>query len=229
MNQTNNSQAGSGRRRKSLPSRLPEDVYNTRMRDLLELEPPPSGEKWDRYYSTALNRLWLPKFLWEACYTVELGWNLERCVRTRTLDPPNLPVYVAIDLVPELPLSLVLSATMRTPYSETKVKAAVDKWMPKWETAEEQEEDDGDWVASSKASGMSQGGFNYWLETLRQAEKPTDIPSNGESPPIPTIEDMADLAMDSNEYQELRIANIPGDLGVHFVSVSSAQMDELFS
>ncbi|KIR54084.1 hypothetical protein I315_03139 [Cryptococcus gattii Ru294] len=159
MNQTNNSRAGSGRRPKSLPSRLPEDVYNTRMRDLLELEPPPSGEKWDRYYSTALNRLWLPKFLWEACYTVELGWNLERCVRTRTLDPPNLPVYAAIDLVPELPLSLVLSATMRTPYSETKVKAAVDKWMPKWETAEEQEEDDGDWVASSKASGMSAGGM----------------------------------------------------------------------
>lgn len=81
------------------------------MSDLLELEPPPSGEELDRYYSKALNRLWHPEFLWEACYTVELGWNLERCVRTRTLDPPNLPVYVAIDLVPELSLSLVLSTT----------------------------------------------------------------------------------------------------------------------
>ncbi|ADV19353.1 Hypothetical Protein CGB_A0430C [Cryptococcus gattii WM276] len=83
------------------------------MSDLLELEPPPSGEELDRYYSKALNRLWHPEFLWEACYTVELGWNLERCVRTRTLDPPNLPVYVAIDLVPELSLSLVLSTTRR--------------------------------------------------------------------------------------------------------------------
>ncbi|KIR59748.1 hypothetical protein I314_04180 [Cryptococcus bacillisporus CA1873] len=426
MSQINNSQSGSGRRRKSLPSRLPEDVYNTRMSDRLELEPPPSDEELDRYWSIALKRLWHREFRREAGYTDELVPNLKRGIETRTLDSRSTTFRVAVDLVPERPLSLVSSATMKSPYSQTKVKAAVDKWMPKRETAEEQEEEeDGFQMASNKAPGMSAGGMqpstslvkfktttsslrrgirrpdyvieaacshiagsestsvpliieikafplsdsghpqfeleagkafvrglsqtamyalagwemfrcrrglcicgppfcrvfvledtalavevasppasfsaltfarlspasnsmdlaahargsatmskiansdtgrdkkasaregpylevrenrkdrgdggggsgrsgehnrlNDWLETLRQAEKPTDIPSNGLSPPIPTIEDIADLAMDSNEYQELGIANILGDLGVHFVSVSSAQMDELFS
>ncbi|KAE8540895.1 hypothetical protein D1P53_002247 [Cryptococcus gattii VGV] len=160
MSQINNSRAGSGRRPKSLPRRLPEDVYNTRMRDLLELETPPSGEELDRYYSTALKILWHSEFGGEADYTSRLVPNLERCIRTRTLNLPNLPVYVAVSLVQELSLSLVLSATMRTPYSGTKVKAAVDKWMPKWETAEEnKEEEDGVRMASSEASGMSAGGM----------------------------------------------------------------------
>lgn len=35
--------------------------------------------------------------------------------------------------------------------------------------------------------------------------------------------------MDSNEYQQLRITTLLADLDVRFVSVSSAQMDELFS
>ncbi|KAL0255328.1 hypothetical protein I308_100126 [Cryptococcus tetragattii IND107] len=72
--------------------------------------------------------------------------------------------------------------------------------------------------------------FNDWLEALSQAEKPIDIPSNGVSPSTPAVEDvLAHLAMDSIEYQELRIATVLGDLGVQFVSVSNAQMDELFS
>ncbi|KAE8540894.1 hypothetical protein D1P53_002246 [Cryptococcus gattii VGV] len=72
--------------------------------------------------------------------------------------------------------------------------------------------------------------LNDWLENLPQTEKPIDIPNNGVSPSTPPLEDvLAHLAMDAIEYQELRIANVLGDLGVHFVSVSSAQMDELFS
>ncbi|KAE8538456.1 hypothetical protein D1P53_004811 [Cryptococcus gattii VGV] len=159
MSRARNSQARSGRRPESLPPRLPEDVYNTHMRDLLELEPPPSDKKWGTDWSTALKRLWRGGFRGEAAYTCKLISNLEKCITTRTLDPPNLPVDVAVELVPERPLSLVLSATMRTPYSETKVKAAVDKWMPKRETAEEHEEKDGVGVASSKSSGMSVHGM----------------------------------------------------------------------
>ncbi|KIS00916.1 hypothetical protein L804_02340 [Cryptococcus deuterogattii 2001/935-1] len=49
-----------------------------------------------------------------------------------------------------------------------------------------------------------------WLETLRQAEKPTDISSNGASSPNPTIEDIADL--DANEYHHLHIATLLPDL-----------------
>ncbi|WVO23594.1 uncharacterized protein IAS62_004949 [Cryptococcus decagattii] len=72
--------------------------------------------------------------------------------------------------------------------------------------------------------------LNNWLEALPQAEKSIDIPSNAVSASTPAVEDvLAHLAMDSIEYQELRIATVLGDLGVHFVSVSSAQMDELFS
>ncbi|WVO20997.1 uncharacterized protein IAS62_002299 [Cryptococcus decagattii] len=120
MSQINNSQSGSGRGCKSWPSRLPEGVYNTRIKDLLELEPSPSGEELDRYDSTALNRLWHPEFDGEAGYPHELNPNLKRCIRTRTLDPPNLPVYVAVDLS----VSLVLSPTIRTPYSGTKSKGS---------------------------------------------------------------------------------------------------------
>ncbi|KIR79219.1 hypothetical protein I306_03638 [Cryptococcus gattii EJB2] len=160
MSRARNSRARSGRQPESLPPRLPEDVCNTRMRDLLELEPPPSDEELDRYWSTALKRLWHGRFRGEAGYTDELVPNLKRCIKTRTLDSPNLTDDVAVDLVPEWPLSLILSATMRTPYSQTKVKAAVDKWSPKWETAEEQEEEeDGVQIASSKASGISAGGM----------------------------------------------------------------------
>ncbi|KAL0254217.1 hypothetical protein I308_101598 [Cryptococcus tetragattii IND107] len=159
MSQINNSQFGSGRRRKSLPSRLPEDVYNTSMRDLLELKPFSRDEEWDTDWSAALTRLWHRNFGEEVDYTYELVPNLTRCIRTRTLDPPNLPVYVAVGIVQELSLSHVLSAMMRTPYSETKVKAAVDKWVPIGETAEEQAEEDGDWVASSKLTGMSADGM----------------------------------------------------------------------
>nr|KIR47763.1 hypothetical protein I312_02910 [Cryptococcus bacillisporus CA1280] len=160
MSRARNSQARSGRQSESLPPRLPEDVYNTRMRDRLELEPPPSDEELDRYWSAALTRLWHGRFRGEAGYTDGLVPNLKRCIQTRTLDPPSLTDDVVVDLVPERPLSLVLSATMKTPYSQTKVKAAVDKWMPKRETAEEQEEEeDGFQVASNKAPGMSAGGM----------------------------------------------------------------------
>lgn len=159
MSRARNSQARSGRQPESLPPRLPEDVYNTRMRDLLELEPSPNDGEWDRGWSTALKRLWHRGFRGEAGYTSKLISNLERCSETRTLDSRSTTFCVEVDVVPEQPLSLVLSATMRTPYSKTKVKAAVDKWMPKGETAEEQEEEeeDGVRVASSKASGMSAG------------------------------------------------------------------------
>ncbi|KIR54105.1 hypothetical protein I315_03161 [Cryptococcus gattii Ru294] len=57
------------------------------MSDLLELEPPPSGEELDRYYSKALNRLWHPEFDGEAGYTVELRWSLQLCIRARRLPP----------------------------------------------------------------------------------------------------------------------------------------------
>ncbi|KAL0243958.1 hypothetical protein I308_105221 [Cryptococcus tetragattii IND107] len=160
MSRARNSRARSGRQPESLPPRLPEDVYNTRMRDLFELEPPPSDEELDKYWSTALKRLWHGRFRGEAGYTDELVPNLKRCIKTHTFDSRSTTFRVAVDLVPERPLSLVLSATMRTPYSQTKVKAAVDKWSPKWETAEEQEEEeDGVQIASSKASGMSAGGM----------------------------------------------------------------------
>ncbi|KAE8543081.1 hypothetical protein D1P53_000568 [Cryptococcus gattii VGV] len=155
MSRARNSQARSGRQPESLPPRLPDDVYNTRMRDLLELKPFSSDEEWDTDWSAALKRLWHREFRGEAGYTDGLVPNLKKCIKTRTLDSRSTTFGVAINLVPELPLSLVLSATMRTPYSQTKVKAAVDKWMPKRETAEEQEEKDGVRVASSKSSGMS--------------------------------------------------------------------------
>ncbi|KAL0254237.1 hypothetical protein I308_101618 [Cryptococcus tetragattii IND107] len=159
MSQTNNNQAGSGRRPKSLPSRLPEDVYNTSMRDLLEFKPFSRDEEWDTDWSAALTRLWHQEFEGKAGYTQELIPNITRCIRTRTLDHPNPPVYVAVGIVQELSLSHVLSAIMRAPYSETKVKAAVDKWVPIGETAEEQAEEDGDWVASSKLTGISADGM----------------------------------------------------------------------
>ncbi|WVO23588.1 uncharacterized protein IAS62_004943 [Cryptococcus decagattii] len=160
MSRACNSQARSGRQSESLPPRLPEDVYNTRMRDRLELEPPPSDEELDRYWSAALTRLWHREFGGEAGYTDELIPNLKRGIKTRTLDSRSTTFRVAINLMPERPLSLVLSATMKTPYSQTKVKAAVDKWMPKRETAEEQEEEeDGFQMASNKAPGMSAGGM----------------------------------------------------------------------
>lgn len=172
MSRACNSQARSGRQSESLPPRLPEDVYNTRMRDRLELEPPPSDEELDRYWSAALTRLWHREFGGEAGYTDELIPNLKRGIKTRTLDSRSTTFRVAINLMPERPLSLVLSATMKTPYSQTKVKAAVDKWMPKRETAEEQEEEeDGFQMASNKAPGMSAGGtllcffFFFFLTT----------------------------------------------------------------
>ncbi|KGB78113.2 hypothetical protein CNBG_4200 [Cryptococcus deuterogattii R265] len=155
MSRARNSQARSGRQPESLPPRLPEDVYNTRMRDLLELEPSPNDGEWDRGWSTALKRLWHRGF--------------RGCIETRTLDSRSTTFCVEVDVVPERPLSLVLSATMRTPYSKTKVKAAVDKWMPKGETAEEQEEEeeDGVRVASSKASGMSAGSMQPSTSLVR--------------------------------------------------------------
>ncbi|KIR99299.1 hypothetical protein L804_02924 [Cryptococcus deuterogattii 2001/935-1] len=125
------------------------------MRDLLELEPSPNDGEWDRGWSTALKRLWHRGF--------------RGCSETRTLDSRSTTFCVEVDVVPEQPLSLVLSATMRTPYSKTKVKAAVDKWMPKGETAEEQEEEeeDGVRVASSKASGMSAGSMQPFTSLVR--------------------------------------------------------------
>lgn len=101
-----------------------------------------------------------PRFDGDAGYTIELSCNLIRRIRTRTLHPRSLTFCVAVGLVPEMPLSLSVSATMRTPYSETKANATVDKWMPKTEAAEEQEEEEDGvwvWVASSQASGMSAG------------------------------------------------------------------------
>lgn len=122
MSRARNSQARSGRQPESLPPRLPEDVYNTRMRDLLELEPSPNDGEWDRGWSTALKRLWHRGFRGEAGYTSKLISNLERCIETRTLDSRSTTFCVEVDVVPERPLSLVLSATMRTPYSKTKVR-----------------------------------------------------------------------------------------------------------
>ncbi|KIR79192.1 hypothetical protein I306_03753 [Cryptococcus gattii EJB2] len=70
--------------------------------------------------------------------------------------------------------------------------------------------------------------LNHRLEALPQAETPIDI-RNGVSPSTPAVDDvLAHLAMDSID-QELRIATVLGDLGVHFVSVTNAQTDELFS
>lgn len=154
MSQTSNSQAKPARQRKSsLPPSLPDDVTDIPMWDLLELEPPPSDEELERNYSAALKELWHEEFNGEFSYNFRLFFNLERCVRTRPLHPPSLTFHVFVGFVQGRPLSRVLSATMRTPYSKTKVKAAVDRWIPKLETAEEQEEEDGDWVASSKSSG----------------------------------------------------------------------------
>lgn len=154
MSQTSNSQAKPARQRKSsLPPSLPDDVTDIPMWDLLELEPPPSDEELERNYSAALKELWHEEFNGEFSYNFRLFFNLERCVRTRPLHPPSLTFHVFVGFVQERPLSRVLSATMRTPYSKTKVKAAVDRWIPKLETAEELEEEDGDWVASSKSSG----------------------------------------------------------------------------